>query len=66
MSDLNYDVETTTNLIIKGACSTNVAVSGVMKIGTKGMTGVLDYGTGSCDMVGTLTVGSQSKTVELR
>lgn len=66
VSDLSYDVETTTNLLIKGACSTNVAVSGVMKIVAKGLMGVLDYGTGSCDMVGTLTVGSQSKTVELR
>ena len=66
VSDLNYDVETTTNLLTKGACSANVAVSGIMKIVMKEVTGVLDYGTGNCDMVGMLTVGNQSKTVELR
>jgi hypothetical protein len=66
VNDLSYDVETTTNLLMKGACSTNVAVSGIMKIALKDMSGVLDYGTGSCDMVGTLTVGGQSKPVELR
>lgn len=66
VSDLNYDIETTTNLLIKGACSSSVAVSGIMKMISKGMTGILDYGTGACDTVGTLTVGGQSKTVALR
>lgn len=66
IDDLNYDVETTTSLVVKGACSSNVAVSGVMKMAAKGVTAVLDYGSGNCDLMGTLTVGNQSKTVDLR
>lgn len=66
VNDLNYDIETTANLLIKGVCSSSVAVSGVMKMISKGITGILNYGTGTCDTVGTLTVGSQSKTIELR
>lgn len=66
IDDLNYDVETTANLVVKGACSSNVAVSGVMKMVAKGVTAVVDYGAGNCDLMGTLTVGNQSKTIDLR
>ncbi|MFN8344026.1 MAG: hypothetical protein U0X91_03430 [Spirosomataceae bacterium] len=66
IDELTYDVETTANLLVKGTCSDNVAVSGLLKMTAKGITATLDYGAGNCDTVGTLTVGGQSKTVELR
>lgn len=66
IDDLNYDVETTTNLLVKGTCSSNVAESGIMKMVAKGMTAVLDYGVGNCDLIGTLTIGNQSKSIDLR
>lgn len=64
--DVIYTVETTTGLLVKGACANNVAVSGIMKISLKGIASTLDYGPGTCDSIGALTVGNQTKTIELR
>lgn len=64
--DLDYAVETTTSMLTKGSCETNVPVSGVVKLSAAGVSGVLDYGSGTCDTVGILTVGGQSKSIELK
>lgn len=64
--EVDYSVETTSAMITKGSCETNVPVSGVVKLSSNNVTGTLDYGLGMCDTEGTLTVAGQSKTIQLK
>lgn len=66
LADVVYTVETAANLLVKGSCANHVAVSGILKISLKGIASTLDYGNGTCDTIGTLTVGSRTETIELR
>lgn len=64
LDGVKYGVNITTPLIYKNGCF--FPVSGTLEIDTEGQDlQIIDYGTGDCDNLATVTVGGESKEIEL-
>jgi hypothetical protein len=67
---LNYSMTITDKLLYKRACAVNnkvyMAVQGTKELVVENKKVTIDYGTGACDKLVTITIRSKSKVVELK